>query len=94
MRLGLYRCTFDAGGASYAGVLVFNTADPIALLVGERMFTRIDLETVFPGASKLEFLGPAVMAPVRVDPLGWRGLTDKEKALVIYDALDEHEVRS
>lgn len=94
MRLGLYRCAFDAGGTSYAGVLVFNTADQIALLVGERMFSRIDLERVYPGASNLEFLGPAVMAPVGVDPLRWHGLTDREKAAVIYRALDEHEVRS
>lgn len=94
MMLGLWRCTFDAGGATHPAVVVFNMVDPVILLVGEHLLSRDELDARYPGATDPECFGEHVLAPVAVDDEQWAALSGAEKAALVHRTLDAHEVRS
>lgn len=95
MQLGLWRCSFHAGGTTHAGVLVdTGTCEPLSLLVGDHLYSREELNRHYPGASKLDIFADLLAVPVSVTEDEWRVSTESEKSALIYRELDVHEVRS
>jgi len=92
VKLGLWRCTFDADGATYPAVFVFNVPEPVMVLVGDDLLPgRDELARRYPNASELHFLGESLLVPVKVTPDEWMGWTQAEKVALIRATLDVPE---
>ena len=95
MTLGLWRCTFDAGGTTYPAAFVFDVLEPVLVLVGNALYSGSQaLEKRYPGALELEMIGESLRVPVTITHNEWLASTEEQKAALIYRTLDEHEVRS
>jgi hypothetical protein len=93
--LGLWRCTFEAGGKTNVAVLVFDVLEPVMVLVGGAVYSgREELERHYPGASELHMIGESLRVPVPITDDEWLEWSAADKATLSYRTLDEHEVRS
>jgi hypothetical protein len=95
MTLGLWRCTFEAGGTTHVAIFVFDVLEPVLVLVGNALYSgRKELERRYPGASELHTIGESLRVPVPITDDEWLAYSEAEKATLVYRTLDEHEVRS
>jgi len=95
VRLGLWRCTFDAGGTTHPAVFVFNVPEPAMVLVGDDLYLgRGGLVRRYPDASELHFLGESLLVPVAATEDEWMTWTQAEKIALIRATLGVHEVRN